>query len=83
MRCAGALDDLPLPGYLVGMDATQYLCPLGAAALRLRVPSKWLRHEAEAGRIPCLKAGSRLLFDVEHVGGLLRRQARKGVGRAD
>ena len=78
MRRAGALDDLPPPDYHAGMDATRYLCPLGAAALRLRVPAKWLRREAEAGRIPCLKAGSRLLFDVDHVAGLLRRRARKG-----
>lgn len=36
---------------------------LGAMARRLRVPSTWLRSEAEAGRIPHLRAGSALLFD--------------------
>jgi len=60
------------------MDATLQLAPLGAAALRLRVPATWLRREAEAGRIPCLKAGSRLLFDLDHVAEILRQRARRG-----
>ena len=40
---------------------------LGAMARRLRVPATWLRAEAEAGRIPHLRAGSALLFDPEVV----------------
>lgn len=40
---------------------------LGAMARQLRVPAKWLRAEAEAGRIPHLRAGSALLFDPEVV----------------
>lgn len=36
---------------------------LGAMARRLRVPATWLRAEAEAGRIPHLRAGTALLFD--------------------
>lgn len=32
-------------------------------ARRLRVPAKWLRAEADAGRIPHLRAGTALLFD--------------------
>jgi len=43
---------------------------LQGAALRLGVPMAWLRAEALAGRVPCLRAGRRLLFrvaDVEHV----------------
>lgn len=40
---------------------------LGAMARRLRVPTTWLRAEAEAGRIPHLRAGSALLFDPEVV----------------
>lgn len=40
---------------------------LGAMARRLRVPAKWLRAEAEAGRIPHLRAGNVLLFDPEAV----------------
>ena len=35
----------------------------------------WLRAEAEAGRIPCLKAGRRLLFDPEAVEAVLLQRA--------
>jgi len=40
---------------------------LGAMARCLRVPATWLRAEADAGRIPHLRAGSALLFDPEVV----------------
>ncbi|MBX3408125.1 MAG: hypothetical protein KF869_15325 [Phycisphaeraceae bacterium] len=40
---------------------------LGAMARHLRVPANWLRAEANAGRIPHLRAGSALLFDPEVV----------------
>lgn len=36
--------------------------PLGVMARMCHVPSKWLRDEVEAGRIPALKAGDRLVF---------------------
>jgi len=32
-------------------------------ARRLGVTQKWMRAEAEAGRIPCLRAGRRFLFN--------------------
>jgi excisionase family DNA binding protein len=32
-------------------------------ARRLGVTQQWLRREAEAGNIPCLKAGNRFLFN--------------------
>jgi hypothetical protein len=35
---------------------------LGPMARRLRVTNGWLREEADAGRVPCLKAGTRYLF---------------------
>ena len=48
--------------------------------MRLRVPVKWLRAEAEAGRVPHLKAGKALLFDPEAVERvLLERAQREGV----
>jgi len=55
------------------------LTPLGALAHRLRVPRNWLRTEAEAGRIPYLKAGAQLLFDAEVVEQLLLERARERV----
>ncbi len=40
---------------------------LGAMARRLRVPATWLRAEAEAGRMPHLRAGNAMLFNPEEV----------------
>ena len=34
---------------------------------RLGIPAYWLKAEADAGRIPCLRAGSRLLFAPDAV----------------
>jgi len=56
---------------------------LGPMARRVRVPAKWLRAEAEAGRIPHLRAGSAFLFDPGVVERLLLERVRgatpKGV----
>jgi hypothetical protein len=53
------------------------LLPLGATARLLRVPAAWLRAEAEAGRIPHLRAGKALLFDADLVERLLLERARR------
>ncbi len=58
------------------------LLPVGAMARRLRVPVKWLRDEAEAGRLPHLKAGRSLLFDPETVERALVKRAQV-EGRSD
>ena len=61
---------------------------LRAMARQLGVPATWLRTEAEAGRIPHLRAGSVLLFDPEMVQQTLFDRLRevhmpaKGVDRA-
>jgi hypothetical protein len=47
-------------------------------ARQLRVSVGWLRAEAEAGRIPHLKADKVLLFDPETVERILLARARKG-----
>jgi hypothetical protein len=39
------------------------LLSLGQLARRLRVTQQWLREQAEAGQVPCLKAGTRYLFN--------------------
>jgi hypothetical protein len=52
-------------------------------ARRLRVPVRWLRDEAGAGRIPHLKAGKALLFDPETVERVLRERARREGGDAN
>ena len=46
-------------------------------ARRLRVTMKWLRAEAEEGRIPHLRAGRILLFDPETVERLLLKRAQE------
>lgn len=43
------------------------LLTLPIMARRLRVPAKWLAREADAGRVPCLRAGNRLLFNEDAV----------------
>ena len=43
------------------------LLPAGPVARRVHVEAKWLRAEADAGRLPHLKAGNRYLFDPEVV----------------
>ena len=51
---------------------THDLLPLGTMAARARVTQRWLRAEVAAGRIPCLNADGRLLFDPETVERILR-----------
>ncbi|MFH1268867.1 MAG: DNA-binding protein [Planctomycetota bacterium] len=60
------------------------LLPVGPMARLLRVPVKWLRQEAEAGRVPCLKADKALLFDPDTVERVLLERAKatqQGAGR--
>jgi len=40
------------------------LLSLPRAARRLGVTARWLRAEADAGRVPCLRADSRYVFDL-------------------
>jgi hypothetical protein len=56
------------------------LLPLNIVARRLRVPVRWLRAEAEAGRIPSLQAGTAILCDPEAVETALLERAREPVG---
>jgi hypothetical protein len=49
-------------------------------ARRVRVPVRWLRDEAEAGRIPHLRAGKVFLFDPPTVEAVLLERARTGDG---
>ena len=56
------------------------LLPLNIVARRLRLPVHWLKAEAEAGRIPCLRANNRYLCDVSAVETALLERARQPVG---
>ena len=58
------------------MSSTQprYI-PLGQMAHLLGVPTAWLKREADAGRLPCLRVGRRRLFAPEAVRAELDRRA--------
>ena len=61
------------------------LLTLSRLARRLRIPAKWLKAEADAGRLPHLKAGPRYLFNAWAVQEALAAKAAngcKGVARA-
>lgn len=55
------------------------LVTLRELAKRLGLSVAWLRAEVDAGRLPHLKAGKRLLFSVEAVRDHLIRRASEGV----
>jgi hypothetical protein len=48
-------------------------------AIRLQVKAAWLREEAEAGRLPAVRAGDRFLFDPATVERLLLDRAQKSA----
>ncbi len=58
------------------------LLSLHRAARRIGVTSRWLKAEADAERIPCLRADGRYLFDIDAVTRALSRRAAVGE-RAD
>jgi hypothetical protein len=64
---------------------TRQLLPLGVTARILHLPAAWLRREAEAGRLPCLCADDRFLFDLDLIRNLLvkRAQAAKEIKSGD
>ena len=59
-------------------DNIPKILPLYAVARRLHVPPNWLRAEAEADRIPHLKAGKTILLNPVIVEKLLVERASKG-----
>jgi hypothetical protein len=61
------------------METTTRLLPLNVVARRLRVPVRWLRSEAEAGRIPCLRAQNQFLCDLVAVEAVLLERARQSA----
>jgi hypothetical protein len=59
------------------MEITARLIPLNIVARRLRAPVRWLRAEAEAGRIPVLRAGKQFLCDFKAVEAALLKRAQE------
>jgi hypothetical protein len=58
------------------------LLTLPRLAARLRLPRAWLRDEAVAGRLPCLRVGRKLLFDLSTVERVLAERAATSQGAA-
>ncbi len=54
--------------------------PVGLLALSrlLNLPADWLKQEADARRIPCLRIGRARLFDPDAVREALKRRAAVG-----
>jgi hypothetical protein len=59
------------------METSTRLLPLNVVARRLRVPVRWLRAEAEAGRVPSLQADNQFLCDLGAVEAALLARARR------
>jgi hypothetical protein len=51
------------------------LLTLSRLAARCRLPREWLREEALAGRLPCLRIGRKLLFNLTAVQQVLAERA--------
>jgi hypothetical protein len=51
------------------------LLNLSRLSQALRLPREWLKAEALAGRLPCLRVGRRLRFDAEAVEQALSERA--------
>ena len=51
-------------------------------AKRAKVPPRFLKAEAEAGRVPALKAGAKFLFNPQAVLKVLSERAANSQGRS-
>jgi excisionase family DNA binding protein len=49
----------------------------------LGLPLKWVRRETSAGRLPAIRVGQRVLFNVEAVREFLRNRASRKNQRGD
>ena len=63
----------------VGMD-TKYL-RVEELARTTRLPAAWLKREADAGRLPCIRAGRLRMFDLAAVLKALADRQESGVAR--
>ena len=59
---------------------SELFLPLRRAAVRLGVPAAWLRAEADAGRVPHLRVGRRLMVNPQAVERVLLDRARQAGG---
>lgn len=69
-----------MPAITVGMDA-KYIS-LTELARATRLPIAWLRREADASRLPCIRAGRIRKFNLPAVLRALAERQGSGVGNA-
>lgn len=62
------------------MDTLPRLLPVSTLARLLGVPRQWLVDEADAGHLPCVRAGRRMLMDRETVEAILLQRASQTEG---
>ena len=63
------------PAIIRGMATDPDIVTLADLSRRLRVSAAWLRAEADAGRLPHVRAGSQRLFNLSVVLHLLAERA--------
>lgn len=66
----------------VGMATAPQFVSITEASRRFGVPITWLKAEVEAGRIPSLRVGRRLLFNLESVEQALLDRAQQRADEA-
>jgi len=54
------------------------LLTLHRLAERTGLPTAWLKREADSGRLPCIRAGRRRMFDLDAVLKALAERQQKG-----
>jgi len=59
---------------------SEVFVPVRRAAAVLGVPAAWLRSEAEAGRLPYLRVGRRLVLNPQAVERVLMMRAQQASG---
>lgn len=57
------------------IDEKHNLVSLLGLSRALRLPARWLRHEADGGGIPCLRVGRKRLFNLPAVKAVLAERA--------
>lgn len=62
------------------MNNNKGLVDIGQLAARLKLPIRWLKTEAKAGRLPCLRVGRRWFFDALTVDQTLAERASRRAG---
>jgi len=61
----------------------QTFVPLHVVSRRLGLPAAWIKAEAEAGRIPCLRTARRLMFNLDEVEHIFGERAKAGTSISD